>query len=188
MIDVYKEIRCSMMKRIILSAVAVCILAALIPASGWSQGLKVGFVKDEVIYQNYKAFQRAQEQWDLEKKAWDEEAQAKQDEIETLREEYEKQRLILSEEKRKEKEAQIRTKMEALDAFTRQIYGPQGTAEKKNEQLLRPINEAITNAIKAVAEEEGFDIVFTASESGLAYIRESYDITDKVLGYLETTE
>ena len=149
-----------------------------------AQSVKMGFVKDERIKQEYKAWQKAQEQWELESKAWEEEALTKQTELQEIYDEYEKQKLILSEDKRQEREAAIRAKEEALDAYTRQIYGPGGTAERKQSDLIQPLLERITKAIEAVALEENYDVIFTL-QSGLGYIKESYDITDKVLNYLE---
>jgi len=162
-----------------------CLLAVIFTADLVSaQGLKIGFVKDDVIKQKYTAWQRAQEQWELESKAWEDEALAKQTEIEDMIAEYEKQKLILSDEKRREKETTIRVKQEALDAYTRQVYGPGGTAERKHATLLEPLLQTATEAIEAVAVEGDYDVIFTL-QSGLGYIKESYDVTDKVLEYLE---
>ncbi len=151
-----------------------------------AQGLKIGYVNDERILQEYQAVVKAQEQWDLERRAWDEEATAKQEELIELQNEYEKQKLILSEEKRKEKEAEINAKRDALDAYTKQIFGPGGTAEQKYTQLMQPILEKINKAIEAVALEGNYDVIFTLQSIG--YIKESYDVTDKVLKYLEEYE
>ena len=174
-------------KKLSLLFVCAFVVFALIGSVANAQGLKIGFVKDDVIKQNYSAWQRAQEQWELEAKAWDDEALAKQKEIEDLLVEYDKQKLILSEDKKREKEAAIRAKQESLDAYTRQIYGPGGTAEQKNTQLLEPLLEKATAAIEAVAIEGEYDVIFTM-QSGLGYIKESYDVTDKVLEYLEKEE
>jgi outer membrane protein len=172
------------LRKMSLAMLWVLAILALTASASSAQGLKIGFVRDDVIKQNYPAWQRAQEQWELESKAWDEEAVTKQTEIEDLLEEYEKQKLILSEEKRREKEASIRAKQDALDAYTRQIYGPGGTAERKHDGLLEPLLQKATAAIEAVAIEGDYDVIFTL-QSGLGYIKESYDVTDKVLEYLE---
>jgi len=165
-----------------------CLLAVMFAADFASaQGLKIGFVKDDVIKQKYAAWQRAQEQWELESKAWEDEALAKQTEIEDMIAEYDKQKLILSDEKRKEKEMTIRVKQEALDAYTRQVYGPGGTAEQKHANLLEPLLQTATEAIEAIAIEGDYDVIFTL-QSGLGYIKDSYDVTDKVLEYLEKQE
>ena len=174
-------------KSILPVALITSILLILMASGALAQGIKIGFVKDDVIQQNYKAWARAQEQMELEFKAWDDEAVSKQTEIQTLAEEYEKQKLILSEEKKREKELVIRTKKEALDAYTRQIYGPGGTAEQKQKNLLEPLLEKANLAIEAVALEGDFDVIFTL-QSGLGYIKESYDVTDQVLEFLEKQE
>jgi outer membrane protein len=171
----------------ILLWILVLPLATLVVSSAHGQALKIGYVDDEQITQNYPAWQRAQEQWELENKAWDDEATSKQEELQEMLDEYDKQKLILSEEKRKEREAQIRVKREALDAYTNQIYGPGGTAERKHKELVQPLQKNITEAIRLLAEEEGYDVIFT-SMSGLGYIRETYDVTEKVLEYLDKVE
>lgn len=161
----------------------VFVATILFAPTASSQGAKIGFVNDEEIKLRYKAWQRAQEQWEVEKKSWDDESLAKKIELEDMLVEYDKQKLILSKEKRTEREAAIRTKKESLDAFTRQIYSPGGTAERKQEELIGPLLQNVTDAIKAVAIEENFDVILTLGSIG--YIRETLDITEKVLDALE---
>jgi outer membrane protein len=152
-----------------------------------AQGLKIGFIDDEVIKTNYKDWQRAQDQWTLEQKAWDDEAVAMQEELAEMISEFEKQQLILSDEKKNERETAIRAKQDALDAFTRDIYSPGGRAERKQMELIQPLLENVNNAIEQVAIEENFDVIFTM-QSGLGYIKETYDVTQKVLDKLETID
>jgi outer membrane protein len=152
-----------------------------------AQGMKIGFIDDEKIKVEYKEWGRAQEQWQLEQKAWTDEAQAKEVELTEMIDEYDKQKLILSEDKKKEREAAIRAKQDALDAYTRQIFSPGGTAEQKQMELIGPLLDKVNRAIENVALEENFDVVFTM-QSGLGYIKETYDITDKVLAELDKLE
>jgi outer membrane protein len=155
--------------------------------SSQAQGVKIGFINDELIKESYPEWARAQDQMNIEMKAWDDEAVAKQTELEELIEEYDKQKLILSEEKKLEREAAIRAKRDALDAYTRQIYGPGGSAERKQMELISPLLDRVNNAIQLVAEENNYDVVFTL-QSGLGYIKPTYDLTDKVLEQLEKLE
>jgi len=161
--------------------------ALILPAGGQAQTTKMGFIDDDKIKQNFPEWTRAQEQWEIERKAWDEEAVTKQTELQDLIDEFDKQKLILSDEKKKEREAAIRVKRDALDAFTKQIYGPGGTAEQKQMDLIGPLLEKVNRAIQLVAEEENYDVVFTL-QSGLGYIKPIYDLTDKVLAKLESLE
>jgi len=162
----------------------VMVIAAVFFApTASSQGAKIGFVKDQDIKLRYKGWLRAQEQWEILRTAWEDEAFAKKSELQELLTEYEKQKLILSEAKRKEREAAINTKNEALDAYTRQVFSPGGTAERKYEELVSPLMQNITDAIKNVALEENYDVIFTMN--GIGYIRENLDVTEKVLDALE---
>ena len=152
-----------------------------------AQGLRIAFIDDEKIKANYPEWVRAQEQWEIERRAWDDEAVTRQTELEELITEFEKQKVVMSEDKKKEREAAIRAKRDALDAYTRQIYGPGGTAEQKQVELIDPLLDKVNQAIRLVAEEENLDVVFTL-QSGLGYIKETYEITDKVLEKLESIE
>jgi outer membrane protein len=178
------------MRKALVSLVVLFGALTLVPffsSDAVAQGMKIGFVRDTRIYEEYKGWQKAQDDLNAEARAWEEEAVAKQDALRELQEEYERQKLILSDEKRREKEATITTKEEDLDAFTRRIYGPGGTAEQRQMALMQPVIDRITEAIEAIAVEGDYDVIFTA-QSGLGYIKESYDITDKVLEYLEENE
>jgi len=172
--------------RLLTALVALFVVAVVLTPAVSAQGVKMGFVKEDRIQQEYKGWQRAQEQWNTESKAWEDEAVSKQQELQDLADEYEKQKLILSDEKKREREAAINAKKEALDAYTRQVFGPAGTAESKQAQLLQPILENIQRAIEEVAVEGNYDVIFTLQ--GIAYIKDAYDVTDEVLARLEEIE
>ena len=171
-------------KKFLLVLLLGLMLLPLMPESLSAQGLKIGYVRDERIQQEFKPWAKAQEQFNADAKAWEDEALAKQQELEELLTEYDKQKLILSDDKKREREAAINAKKDALDAFTRQIYGPNGQAERRQSKLLEPLLESVNRAIEAIAIEGNYDIVFTL-QSGLAYIKEEFDVTDKVIKYLE---
>ena len=173
--------------RIILTLTSVATLLIAFGDASQAQGVKLGFINDEKIKTSYPDWPRAQDQMNIEMKAWDDEAVSKQTELEELVQEYDKQKLILSEDKKREREAAIRVKREALDAFTRQVYGPGGSAERKQMELMEPLLERINTAIQLVAEEGDYDVVFTL-QSALGYVKPTLDITDKVLEKLEKLE
>ncbi len=177
------------MKRIVAALFAgmlVFSFCAMIPASADAQALKMGFVKDERFKTEFKGWKAAQEELETQMKAWEDEVTTKRTELQTMSDEYDKQRLILSDEKKKEREAQMQTKYDALDSFTKSVFGPGGLAESKHKMLIEPLLEKISKAIEAVAIRDGYDVIFTLASIG--YIKDSYDVTDKVLAYLEENE
>lgn len=174
-------------KKVTFLLILLALVAYFAPAQVSAQGMKIGFVKDDRIQLEYKAFQKAKEQWELDEKAWEEEAVNKQVDLQELETEFEKQKLILSEDKKREKEASINVKRDDLDAYTRRIFGPNGEAERKYKILTEGLIETINKAIEAVSIEMNLDVVFTL-QSGLGYIKYDYDITDKVLKYLDENQ
>ncbi|RKX21250.1 MAG: hypothetical protein DRP35_04760 [Candidatus Zixiibacteriota bacterium] len=174
-------------KKVILFVTAIALMVVLSSVAASAQVTKIGFVNDEKIKMEYKAWSKAQENWEIEAKAWEDEAIQKQQDLQEMIDEFDKQKLILSQEKKKEKEATIKVKQDDLDDFTRRIFGPGGQAERKQAQLLQPLLDNVTKAIEAVAIQENYDVIFTL-QSGLGYIKDSYDLTDKVLKYLDENE
>ena len=170
-------------KRITLTLALAMLLSAFLASTAVSQVLKIGYVDNERIFAEYKDWAKAQEEFETQYRAWDDEAREMQQELEDLIEEYENQKLILSEEKKKERELTIETKRQALDAFTKEIFGPNGTAERKNNAMAKPLLENINAAIERLANEGNYDFIFNVE--GLAYAKKDYDVTDKVLEFLE---
>ena len=58
-------------------------------------------------------------------------------------------------------------------------------AAKRNDELSRPIVEAIEAAAKNVAEKEGFDLVLDSGPGIVVYSKPELDLTDRVLQNLE---
>ncbi|MFH1699836.1 MAG: OmpH family outer membrane protein [Candidatus Zixiibacteriota bacterium] len=147
---------------------------------------KLAFVDSERIFATYTEWTRAQEQFQTEMKGWDDEASLMQSELQNMYTEYEKQKLILSADKKAEREAAIVAKEQLLQAFTRDVSAPGGRAERRQSELAQPLLEKITAAIEKVAIEDNIEFVFNST--GLAYGKKELDITDKVLDILEEGE
>lgn len=170
-------------KTILIAMFTIAMVAGL-ALSGSAQMGRFGYVDSDKIFLDYKEWNRAQEEFNNAYKAWDDEAKEMQQNLEEMINEFDKQKLILSEDKKKEREAAIDAKRQALDAFTREIFGPGGAAERKNNTLVKPLLDKINAAIEKIATEENYDFIFNST--GLAYAKKEYDITDKILEVLES--
>ncbi len=151
---------------------------------GTAAAQRFAFIDSDKIQANYKEWQKAQETFNTEYKAWEDQAASMDDELQQMMADYDKQKLILSADKKLEREAEINAKQEALNSFTREISSPGGKAERRMNELVKPLYDKITAAIEKVAIEENYDFVFNSA--GLAYAKKDLDITDKVLEILES--
>lgn len=165
---------------------SMLLIAVLWPSVGLCADLKMGYVLSERIFTEYKAYADAQAEFEKFKADWEKRAQDMEAELATLQEEYEQQRLLLSEQKAKEKEEEIRTKGEALQKFVNEILSPEGKLAQKNMELSKPIYDKINAVVAKIGEEEQYDFIFDASTSGLLWAApdKGYDLTDKVIEVL----
>ncbi|MFW6203086.1 MAG: OmpH family outer membrane protein, partial [Marinilabilia sp.] len=74
-------------------------------------------------------------------------------------------------------------------SLQRQYFGPEGEMSKRQEELIQPLQEKVSEAIETIAEEENFDAVFNkAGSSGVVYVNQREDISDSVLEHLGVQE
>ncbi|MXW81487.1 MAG: OmpH family outer membrane protein, partial [Gemmatimonadetes bacterium] len=104
-----------------------------------------------------------------------------------LQEDFRRQELLLSEAKKAELQVEFETKMQQLNQFTQEKFGPEGELMRKNIELSEPIFKKINDAIQGMAEEKGYDFIFDAAapSSGLVFAKEEYDITEQLLELME---
>lgn len=156
---------------------------ALLAAPAFGQELKLAFVDFQRVQAEFADFQAAQAEFDKDVETWKSELSDLEDEIVTAEGEYEKQKLLLSEEKRAEREKSITDKKIQYQQLSTNILGPGGRADTRQKALLEGILKKVNDALALVASRENYSVIF--EKAALAYAQEKLDITDKVLQELE---
>jgi len=172
------------MKRIALMALAlVCTLA---PVAGWAE-IKIGYIDSEVLKERLPEFREAQRKLDQLRQDYENQAKDREAKLMKLQEDFRKQELLKSEARKAELQADFEEKVRQLQAFTQEKFGPEGELMRKNIELSEPIFKKINDALKTLAEEEGYDFVFDAAapSSGLVFAGEDYDLTETLLEALD---
>lgn len=172
------------MKRIALMALAlVCTLA---PVAGWAE-IKIGYIDSEVLKERLPEFREAQRKLDQLRQDYENQAKDREAKLMKLQEDFRKQELLMSEARKAELQADFEEKVRQLQAFTQEKFGPEGELMRKNIELSEPIFKKINDALKTLAEEEGYDFVFDAAapSSGLVFAGEDYDLTEPLLESLD---
>ena len=127
----------------------------------------------------YSAAVDAQKKLEGERNAASEELQRLQDEFRTSQQQLEKQSMLLTEEKRSEREGELQNLLIRIQQFQQD---KEQELMKRRDELLQPVYQSINSAIKKVSEEGGYDFVFDAVN--LMHAKEQYDLTDKILEVL----
>ena len=163
------------------------LLLAMVPGSAVAE-LRIAFVNSEVILQEYKAVQSVVETFNRDVQGWNEEAQRQKSELEAMQREFESQSLMLSDERRQEKELDFQRRLGEYEKFVQSIWGPEGLVEQRNEELLRPIINKVQSLLAKLAVEEEYDFIFDAADNNILYADPEFDITTQVIGMLNSEE
>ncbi len=80
------------------------------------------------------------------------------------------------------REDDIISKEKAVKELQRTYFGSEGELFKKRQELVRPIQEKVYNAIESIATTQNYSFVFDKSGGmTLLYGNPKYDISDDVL-------
>ena len=146
---------------------------------------KYALVDMEYILGNIPAYERASEQLNQISKKWQAEVEAVDNAAKTLYKNYQNELVFLSEQQKKEREEAIIAKDREASELRKKYFGPEGELYKKRISLIEPIQEEIYNAVKAIAQQKGFQMVLDrASSSGIIFASPSIDISADVLAKL----
>jgi outer membrane protein len=166
--------------------VALVLFLLAVPGMAAAEDYLIGFVNSERIFAEYTGTQEAQDAFNAELERLSADLEQRKRDLEQLQTDYESQALILSEQKRREREEEIQRRRSELDTFVREIWGPSGQVAQRNEQLTRPIIEKMNEVLTRIGEEEGFSIIFDAADGNVVYADRALDLTDRVLEALHT--
>ena len=101
--------------------------------------------------------------------------------LDSLKQVFDRQRLLMSDERRQNREQEIKNLEITAQEFQMKKFGPEGEIFRKQSQLLAPVLEEVDAAIKVVAAQRGYDYVFDAVSGAIVYALDSHDLTDAVL-------
>lgn len=148
--------------------------------------LKIGYVDSDTIMDKLPDAQDAQQKLDGLIKDWQAELNKLEKDWKDKYDDYEKRKLIMSDQTRAETEAELVKLEEKMNDYRQKKFGTNGELFQKQDELMKPIQNRVFDAIKKVSEEQEFDFVFDRSGDVLfLYAKEKYDITNLVLEKLK---
>ncbi len=143
---------------------------------------KFGYVDTDYILQNIPEYQDAQNEIDELSKHWQAELEEKYAEVDRMYKTYQADAVLLPEEMKRQREDEIIKKEKAVKELQRQKFGTDGELFSKRQELIKPIQEKIFNAIEEIATRKNYAFVFDkASGPVIMYVNAKFDISDDVL-------
>ncbi len=160
----------------------VCLSVFFLIVSQITSAQRYAYVDTEYILNKLPSYQTAQTKLDGFSKTWQKEIEEKYAEVEKKYKEYQNEKVLLSEEMKKKKEEEIIQLEKSAKELKKKFFGVDGELFKKREELIKPIQEEIYSALKQIAEDGNYAMIFdVAAGASILYTNNKYDVSDDVL-------
>jgi outer membrane protein len=157
-------------------------LSLMLLTSALAVAQKYAFVDSEYIRKNIPAFTTAQEQLDKLSKQWEKEVADGYAVVEQMYKSYQNDAVLLSQDMKTKREEAIIAKEKEMKDLQNKYFGMEGDLFKKREELVKPIQDEILKAIKEMAVEGSYAVIFdTAAGGNILFANPKFDLSDQVL-------
>ena len=142
-------------------------------------------IDSKYILEKISDYKEAQLKLDAISKAWQEDIDKRMAEVDRMYKAYQAERPMLSDDMRKKREDEIVDKEKSAKDLQKQHFGYEGDLFKKRQELVKPIQDKVYNAVQKMASSKGFDMVLDkAGGVTLFYADPKLDHSDDVLKLL----
>ena len=130
--------------------------------NGYSQRYAV--IDSKYILNKLPEYKDAQQKLDQFSKMWQQEIDQKSADLDRMYKEYDAEKVMLSDELKKKREDEIYNKEKEVRDLQRKRFGYEGHLFKKREELIKPIQDKVYNAIQKLAAAKLYDFILDKSD------------------------
>jgi outer membrane protein len=146
------------MKKLLI--LATCFL--LIAASTNAQ--RFAIIDSNYILDKLPEYKDAQKLLDQFSEQWQQEIDQKQALMDKMYKEYDAEQVMLSDVLKKKREDELYNKEKELRDLQKKRFGFEGDLFKKRQELIKPIQDRVYNAVQKLATEKQYDFILDKSE------------------------
>lgn len=143
---------------------------------------KFGYVDTQYILENIPEYESKQQQLDELSIQWQKEIEEKLALVDKMYKDYQSEAVFLTEEMKRRREDEIMTKEKEAKDLQKKRFGVEGDLYKKRQELVKPIQDKVYNAIKELAERGSYAVIFDkSSDLTILFASDRYDLSDEIL-------
>jgi outer membrane protein len=145
-------------------------------------GQKYAYVDSDYILKKMPEYQDSKEKLDKLADRWTKEIDELYATLKTKKDNFAKEEVLLpNEEKNKRSEEITKLEQDAVKVQTAH-FGVNGDYFQKRQELIKPIQDKVFEAMQKVAQKKGYSFVFDkANQSNLVYAETKFDLSNDVL-------
>ena len=146
---------------------------------------RFGYIDTDFILNKMPEYKKAQGEIDQLSQAWEKEIQEMEKKVEGMYSALQAEQVLLTEEMKKERSDAIHKKEAELKEYQKKVFGFGGLFFLKKQELIKPIQDKVWDAVDKVCKENSLAIMFDkAGELVMIYTDPRHDYTDFVLDQL----
>ncbi|MFT3678419.1 MAG: OmpH family outer membrane protein [Chitinophagaceae bacterium] len=146
------------MKKILLLTLVSVLLA------GSTMAQKYAIINTRYILDKMPEYKTAQKQLDDIAADWQKDIDTRQAALDKMYKDYDAEEVMLSEDLKKKRQDQLFLKEKEVRDLQRQRFGFEGDLFKKRQELIKPVQDRVYNAVQKIATQRGYDFVLDKSE------------------------
>ena len=150
--------------------------------AGTSFAQRYAYVDSQYILDQMPEYQEAQEALNTYSEQWLLEIETAFNDVQKKKDKLQEEIILLPEEMKRTRQKEINEAEQRAMELQKQRFGVGGDLFLKREELIKPIQDRIFDAIQQIASERNFAFVFDkANQSNLLYADPKFNISDQVL-------
>tara|TARA_B100000508_G_scaffold133815_1_gene124031 strand:- start:288 stop:794 length:507 start_codon:yes stop_codon:yes gene_type:complete len=150
--------------------------------TNYSLAQKFAYVDTDYILAKIPEYNQAQDKLDNYSKGWQEEIEMTMQKIEKMYRSYQSEQILLTEEMKRAREDMIFAEEKKVQDLQIKYFGPEGMLFSKRQELIKPIQDKIYDAIQQIATNNKYSVIFdSSSDLIMLYTNNNLDKSDKVL-------
>lgn len=162
------------------------IITTLFFASFQMYAQKTAYINTETILSQMPEYTSAQEKLKTLNDQYKSKVESELNVVEQMYNNYQAQKAGLSQSQRTAKENEIINKEKTVKELQKVYFGQDGYMQKKSDELLNPIKERVDKAIKKMASENGYAVIYDLSAmQGIVYSNPQIDLSTKVIAIIK---
>ncbi|MBI1836584.1 MAG: OmpH family outer membrane protein [Flavobacteriia bacterium] len=154
----------------------------LVFGTGFVFSQKYAYIDSDYILENMPEYKDAKEKLDKLAERWTKEIEERYAQIQIKRDNFAREEVLLPNEEREKRKSELeKLETEAME-MQKMRFGVKGDYFQKRQELIKPIQDKIFEAIQTVATKRNFSFVFDkANQSNLVYADPKMDVSNEVL-------
>ena len=146
------------MKKLLILATCFLLLAAT------SNAQRYAVIDSKYILDKLPEYKEAQKLLDQFSEQWQQEVDQKQALMDKMYKDYDAEQVMLSDVLKKKREDELYNKEKELRDLQKKRFGFEGDLFKKRQELIKPIQDRVYNAVQKLAVEKQYDFILDKSE------------------------